>query len=378
MTRSLVHAGPASGRRLDYLIGAARRLGLPTPGIVTYRAIADGDIELPPDAWVRIESPDDERAALTACYEAGAATFRETGGQAVVGAGLDSLLERPGWIGNPAQLALGIHALAMRLQGAAGRSGAELSANPQGIALAYDKTACSGALAAAGLPVPRLLPEPADFASLVASMRDEALRRVYVKPRHGAGGGGTVALALGPRGELAAYTATILADDQTVRCTKRMRRLRDHRAIAALIDAMAPLRLHAEAWVPKAAVNGKISDLRLVKIRDRRPCAVLRKGSHTITNLHLDAERSGPESLKRMMGPAWESLEATVDRAFALFPGTQMIGFDVAVTPDLRRHFILEANVFGDHIRNMTFGGLTLQQMQIMDAMEASGDASAA
>lgn len=377
MSRPIVLVGPRAGRRTDSMIEAIARLGYPPPTILDYDMLLNGTPDFAPGAWVRMESPDDDRDALLACYKAGADACMKIGRETTTGPELEMALDMPGWVGRPSQLALGIVAAAERLEDVARKNGACVSVDRAGLSLAYDKTACQAKLQDAGLPVAKVLPAPDSFEALLSTMKDHGQRRVYVKPQHGAGGGGTIALALGPRGEMVGYTAVEATDDQTVRQSKRIRRVTDRRELARIVDGLVPLGLHVEAWLPKISLGGKVCDLRFVMIRGQAPCAILRKGQHTMTNLHLDAERDLPDELRKSMPKtAWAALERSAHAAFDLFPGMHMVGLDIAVLNGAKRHAILEVNAFGDHIRRMTFEGHTLQELQLIQAMKGHDHAA--
>ena len=93
---------------------------------------------------------------------------------------------------------------------------------------------------------------------------------------------------------------------------------------------------------------------------------VLRKSKHPMTNLHLGGHRADPSALlSRMSEAARDSLLATARRTAAHFPGALHLGLDIAVATDLRRHCVLEVNVFGDLLKGVLHNGLDPYELQV-------------
>ena len=315
---------------------------------------------------MRFESPDEDPAAFRALYDAGRDIAEEHGYPVLTSACLSEACGGSA-IGSPAQLAFGLEALLLQAAALAKERGAFLSADPAEIALCYDKHDCNSHLMNHGIAVPRALTPPARLDDLLDEICATAGRRAFLKINHGAGAAGTIALALGPSGRLAAYTA-LIRDRGALHATKRVRRISDRAEIRDLVEALIPLGLHAERWVPKAGVDGKSVDLRLVATRSGAPFPVLRMSDTPMTNLHLDAVRAPAARLFDRMPPAAvEAIFATAANVMRLFPGTAMLGLDIAVHTDLTRHSVLEANAFGDHVRNVTIDGETPQDRQIRE-----------
>ena len=373
--RRIVVLGPSSGPRLDAFKAALQRLGRHEAAFVGYHDILARpdrlEGALTPGAWLRFESPDRDPLALKALYEAGETEARSAGYPAFAGAGLAALLETKGLIGSPAQLFFGLRRILRSAARIAEAAGAELSASPEELALAYDKPACGRHLRRKGVPTPEDLGPVGGFEPLMAVLREGGRRRAFVKLRHGSAAAGMLALALGPNGRLFAYTTAELGRDGAVFATRRVRRLERHAEIASVVEALAPCGLHAEAWLPKAGIGGKVCDLRLVTIRGETVGAVLRRSAFPMTNLHLGGSRGTPEPLRRRMAPgAWERVMETVHRTSRALPSCFTLGLDVAILADLRRHAVLEVNAFGDFVKGLRHGGLTPQEHQILRCQE--------
>ena len=376
--RRIVILGPRTGRRADALVAAAARRNVPVTAI-GYDAFAGDPVclaeQLKHGTVLRFESPDENPAAFRALYLAGAGRAEREGCPVLSEAELAAACGGDG-IGSPTQLAYGIEALTTRAAGIARDQGATLSSDPHSIALSYDKTACNRHLAAAGIPVPPPLPATEDFDAFMDQLASVPGRRAFVKLRHGAGAAGTLAIARGPGGQLAAYTALRLDGDR-VRAGASVERLTDHRQIARIAAALWPLGIHAEQWIAKAGVDGRTADLRMVCTRSGAPFGVLRLSRSPITNLHLQADRAPAERLFDLMAPeAVEAVQHTCARVMHQIPGAGMLGIDVAVHADLARHSVLEVNAFGDHIRSVRIDGETPQDRQLRELSEEMADAA--
>jgi hypothetical protein len=199
-------------------------------------------------------------------------------------------------------------------------------------------------------------------------MRRARLPRVFVKLQHGSAASGSVAFASSPRGFSAVTTVEVFEHEGAVRLynTRHVRRLTDVRAIAQLIDALIPYGVHVEQWVPKAGLDGAITDLRWLVVAGEPAHCVLRKSRHPMTNLHLGGERGDAQALLSKLSPdSHAALLATARRVAKLFPGANHLGLDIAITADLRAHAVLEVNVFGDLLKGVLHDGLDPYDLQV-------------
>jgi hypothetical protein len=171
---------------------------------------------------------------------------------------------------------------------------------------------------------------------------------VFVKPAHGSSASGVVALATAA-GKARATTSVELVRPGRLYNSLRVRDYRDEADIASIVDALAPDGLHVERWLPKAALGGRVVDLRVVVTAGRATHVVVRSSHVPMTNLHLGGRRGDLSALRRAAGEAaYGSAMATCERAAACFPGSLHVGVDLMFSPDWRRHAVAEVNAFGD------------------------------
>ncbi len=90
-----------------------------------------------------------------------------------------------------------------------------------------------------------------------------------------------------------------MAGDRLVN-SLRVRSYGTEEEVAALIDMLAPDGLHVERWLPKATLDGRVFDLRVVVIGGEPTHAVVRTSRTPMTNLHLGGAREtlGPCSAR--------------------------------------------------------------------------------
>lgn len=202
---------------------------------------------------------------------------------------------------------------------------------------------------------------------------------MFVKLRHGSAAAGMMALARhGNR--WSAVTTAVLDAGGRVCATRTVRRITDRLSIAALVDRLAPLGLHVEAWLPKIGIAGQVADLRLVIIDGGPVYPVLRTSRHPMTNLHLGGSRATVDGLVARIGTgAWEALLGSARAAAGCFPRSHALGLDIVVLADGRRHALIEVNPFGDFVNDFEIGGRSIHDAQIARIVErVTAPASAA
>jgi hypothetical protein len=369
--RPFVILGACGDPRVQAFGDALARAGLRPARLIDYRDVCANPLrfaaELPAGALLRIESPGRDPAVTRALLAAGIAPCRGLGEPFV--AADEAAPQEKGRIVQPRQAFRGLGAVLDRVSAAlAVRRDVISLLDPDLIMLAFDKRECHATLSEAGISVPRALPPPVSFDDLVERMREARLPRVFVKLRHGSAASGMAALATSPRGFVAWTTAELveLPDGVKLFNTRAVRRVEGAVRVRALVDALIPLGVHVEAWVPKAGIGGAACDLRVLVVDGAPGHMVLRKSRTPFTNLHLGNERAPAAELEARMGrAAWSELVETCRRAGRRFAGSLHVALDVAVATDLRRHYVLEVNAFGDFLRGVDLSGLDPYDLEI-------------
>jgi len=378
-----VIVGAAGDPRIAGYQAARARAGLPPAMLLDYRdLVADPEgavacITAP--ARVRIESPGRDASVLADLLVHGIEKSARLGLHHLSRQQIAQQVNERGRLLPPRQLFFGMESvlghLTRRVCEIETPHGIQLVPDVAAILLAFDKSACHDCLATNGVPVPAALPDISSFDALRAAMETARMPRVFVKLRHGSAAAGTVALATSKFGMHAVTTVEMVSGAGGLRLynTRALRRYTSPAEIVRLIDALAPHGLQVEAWVPKASVDGRVADLRILVIAGVPVFRVLRKSRHPITNLHLGGERADADALlSRMSAKAVAALDATCRAVARAFPGALQIGIDVAVACGLAQHYVLEVNAFGDLLKGVTTkAGLDAYDLQLR-AMEAA------
>ena len=345
----LVVVGNPSNRRVDLFRAAARSHGLPDPAVVAWRDVAaGGPIHIEPGSVVRIESPGED--AEVDRLLRGAERTAEHG--EIVGLG--------SWY-------RGFCSALCRIQRAA--SSSRLLNDPDEIAVLFDKRACHKRLRVSGIPVPAALETPRSYAHLMSLLDDAGWSRVFVKPVHGSSASGVIALRR--HGFRVRGTTSVEFAGGKLYNSLRVRDYDDPALIASIVDSLAADGLHVERWFPKADLDGRVADLRVVVIAGRPSHIVVRTSRGPITNLHLGGHRGSLDEVRERAGPAFGAAMETCERVGACFPGCLQVGVDLMFSSDWTRHAVAEVNAFGDLLPGLLVDGHDTYSAQIASVLGA-------
>ena len=239
-----------------------------------------------------------------------------------------------------------------------------LVSDPAGIRTMFDKTATNRVLVERGVPVPPAIGRIHDSGQLLGAMRDRRWPAVFVKLTYGSSAAGSIAIRTSTRGQVQAFTTVELDGFDPeggfrIYNTRRIRRLSAVHEIAHVVDAVRSVGAHAERWIPKAGIDGRTFDVRVVVIGGRACHTVVRLSRTPMTNLHLLNDRSDDARVRERCGPeSWRRAMESCEAAMRAFPGTRHAGVDLLIAPDFRRHAILEVNAFGDLLPGAMWQGM--------------------
>ncbi len=356
--REWVVVGNGDNRRVRLFAEAARAAGAGDPRVVEWRdVLREGGREFGQRELVRLESPGEQPEVDE--FLRGIAEPTRVEGSA---RWYDRFIAAVGTL----------------------RGGIRLD-DPDELAVLFDKRLCHARLAAAGVPVP-----PAPTSGAIAAVRDWAdvrtrmdeaeMSRVFVKLAHGSSASGVLAIeskrAAFPAAsrQWQAATSVELTTGGRLYNSLRVRRYTDEREIAAIVDALAPDRLHIEQWIPKASLRGRSADLRVLVVAGRATHAVVRTSRTPMTNLHLGGARGDLDEVRRIVGERWSRALSICERAAACFPGTLCVAVDLLPSTGWRRFLVGEVNAFGDLLPGLA--GLPGGPAAGMDTYTAQIDAA--
>ncbi|MGY9065812.1 STM4014 family protein [Streptomyces sp. CAS3] len=328
--------GNPENRRTTMFADAVRAAGHPAPRVLAWRDVLRGRYDFAPGEWVRIDSPGEN-------------------------AEVDRLLrdvDEPTRVEGTALWYRRFTSAVRELTRAAHRAGAVPSADPEEVAVMFDKRRCHARLAAAGVPVPPALSGPFDgWDGLRRQLKEARFSRAFVKAAHGSSASGVVALSVAGPGRVKATTSVERTEDGRLYNSLRVRDYTSEREVAALVDALVPDGIHVERWLPKAMRGGRAADLRVVVVAGRATHAVVRTSRHPMTNLHLGGARGDLDAVRAAIqaagGDFAEVLEVA-ERAAGCFPGTLCVGVDILPATGWRRFTVGEVNAFGDLLPRLT------------------------
>ncbi|UXX96093.1 STM4014 family protein [Streptomyces sp. AD2-2] len=328
--------GNPENRRVSLFADAVRAAGLPAPRVVAWADVLRArGADFAADEFVRVDSPGENPE-------------------------VDRLLRgtaEPTRVEGSARWYTGFTAALRTLRG-----GVPL-ADPDDLAVLFDKRACHAVLDAAGVPVPES-PTSGPLGARVrgwddvrALMREHRMPRLFVKPAHGSSASGVLAVETAGGGRIRATTSVETGADGALHNSLRVRRYHDERDVARIVDALAPDGLHLERWVPKASQAGRAADLRVVVVAGRATHAVVRTSRGPLTNLHLGGSRGDLDGVRRAFtaaGARWADVLDVCERAASCVPRTLCVGVDLLPAVDWRRAFVGEVNAFGDLLPRLT------------------------
>jgi hypothetical protein len=364
--------GNPQNRRVSLFQQALERRGCPRASVISYADLLTGRkslLDVAPGAALRIDSPGEDYDVERLMLAAGEADAELEGAPAISAKRLANLPEDVGRILMPRQWYLGFCHCLREIQGGLDeRRDIRSVSCPADIEVMFDKTLCHRVCDAEGVSVPAALGSVRDLDELVATMEAHHLSRVFVKLANSSSASGVVALHY-RRGKFEATTTVEIethGGQTRLYNSLHVRRYTNVEVVRSIIDALAPHRIHVEEWLPKAALDGCVFDLRIVAIGGEPRHWVVRTSRGPITNLHLGNRRgSVDELLDKLDWRQQQELAETCRRVARIFAKSMQMGIDVLLTPNYRRHAVLEANAFGDLLPNVLWNGLDTYEAQV-------------
>lgn len=364
---------PPESNRVTLFQQALARLQLPPARVISYLDLLAERITLPQimhaNSLLRLESPGKDFAHEQALLELGAHIDDAENCARISADEVRQLSFEKGRILWPRQWYLGFRAALKLIEGQLLDGDDEAVMNtPRNIAVMFDKPRSHELLRAHHIRVPRSLGRVRSFDELRERMKQTNCRRVFVKLAHGSSASGVIAYQTNGRQHQATTTVEMVRHNGALRLynSRRLRTYRDHHEIAALIDELCRHHVQVEQWLPKAGLDGKTFDLRVVVI-DRKACHVVARLSRSpITNLHLLNERCEVAAIQQRMGDAaWQAAMETCERAARLFPFNLYAGIDLLITADFKQHAVVEVNAFGDLLPGVLWQGMDTYTAEI-------------
>lgn len=242
--------------------------------------------------------------------------------------------------------------------------------NLSDIAVMFDKPRCQAVLKNHGIPVARSLKEIESFADLRRRMMETGCTRVFIKLAHGSSASGMIAYQTNGAKHRTTTTVDVEKYGNKLRLynSRRIRLYQDVSEIGQLVDELCRHRVYVEEWLPKAGIDGRTFDLRIVVIARRAMHAVVRLSRHPMTNLNLLGGRGNLEQVMQRIGSVgWAKIQRTCEQVMTTcFPKSLYAGIDLRISPDYQHHQVLEVNAFGDLLPNVLCNGRDTYESEIV------------
>ncbi|MBD2096394.1 STM4014 family protein [Trichocoleus sp. FACHB-591] len=364
-------------RRVELFQQALTRAGLPAAELVPYEELLAGRCFLDewdtPHLWFRFDAPE-RNFAVDRAFIAAGAEVHDTGQHQRIGAiAAYQLPADKGRILYPRQWYLGWR---QRLREWARQIHGNVFSHPEDIIMMFDKIQCQRILANHSIPTPHSLTHHLSILSyehLREQMDAQDCQRVFVKLAHGSSASGVVAYERRNHLERAITTVERVVEQGELRFynSRKIRQYSDPYEIADIINFLLNESAQVEAWMPKARLEGREFDARVVVIGGKARQVVLRVGNSPMTNLHLGNDRREVSALpKALSSEYWQKMLYTCEQAAACFPHSFYCGIDLLIAPNLRDHYILELNAFGDLLQGITWQGWDTYTTEIAMLLE--------
>ncbi|MCW5807305.1 MAG: STM4014 family protein [Deltaproteobacteria bacterium] len=371
--RPFVIVGVPGHRRVTLFQDALAAEGCPPARVVSWRDLAVPGAparllgDLPDDAILRIDSAGEDRDVERALLHRGEAPARAEGSPAIDARALAAIPDELGRIVYPRQQHLGFCAILDEIQ-------AVIAAHPRwrvtqpvaAIQELFDKRTCSRRWTALGIPMPDALPggDVRDPDDLRARMVAAGWTTVYVKVASSSSAACLAIFQHAPGGRDTAIT-TVEDTGKARYNTRKLQRLVGRAGVDRLLRFLLAEGAQVERAIPKAQLERRHFDLRVLAIDGVAAFLVVRTSPHPITNLHLGGQRGDVAALQARVDPAaWDAAMATcvaVQRATGAFH----VGVDLMLEPDFTTHRVIEGNAFGDLLPNLERDGTDVYGWQV-------------
>ncbi len=371
MINFLVVANPESPRVALFQSALAQFDLLPAQ-LVTYEALLSSchtlDECTDPETWVRFEAPERNFRVVRSLIVAGAESLPDGPHQHISASQAQKLPDDLGRIYYPRQWYLGWQ---KRLQEWNTQIQGQSLNHPDDIITMFDKPRCQSILEQDGIPIPPQIfgDHPIqNIEQLRDRMDQQNCERVFVKLAHGSSASGVIAFERRGNAERAITSVERVLENNKLKFynSRKIRQYRNPHEIADIINFVIGENAQIETWIPKARLEGREFDLRIVVIGGKARQGVIRVGNSPMTNLHLGNDRRPITDLPKQIVPEiWAEMMQTCEQATACFPRSFYCGIDLLIAPNFRDHYILEMNAFGDLLQTITWQGQTTYETEI-------------
>lgn len=221
---------------------------------------------------------------------------------------------------------------------------------PRAILDTLDKLVCKKRLVDKGVKItPFYDVTVKNISQLRSIVKEKKAYQLFIKVNNGSGAAGIVAYKHHPRMKEEKIFTALKYERGKIYNTKVLRQVTNQREIEQILNKLLEQEVIIERWMPKARHNDLFYDLRVVWQFGKIEKIIARQSAGPITNLHLNNQALQIEKLE-LSQKLIEQIEETCKEAMQLFPGLNMAGIDILVSPDEKQIRIIEINGQGDLI----------------------------
>ena len=348
-TAQFVIIGNPENRRVGTFRETARHLGYPDPIVLSWHDWLTSlkPLTIPTGSIVKIDSPGENN------------TVRQLLAQSSVPADFGLITPMESWYKGFCTI---LDTIRTQVKTA---DQVTLLNHPDHIKTMFDKPGCHNFLRQLNIPVPRTLPRPSNFDDLLDNMNTYRIQKVFIKPAHSSSASGVIAFRkMG--NHLQAITSAEITSDGKLYNSLTVRTYTKEEEIRFLIDRSLEGNVIIEEWLPKATLNDRYFDIRVVVINKHARHVVLRTSRNIITNLHLGNRRGNMQDFIQQFGEEkLEEIKALAERTAACFPDSFYMGVDILLTADRKKLVVLEVNAFGDLLPGLLDEGYSVYELEI-------------
>jgi glutathione synthase/RimK-type ligase-like ATP-grasp enzyme len=349
--------GNPENRRITAFCDALRQLGYNDPTLIAYADLLSGraGASISPGSIVKIDSPGENETVRTLLVARGKG--RDTIKPAEHGEIKDMRAWYNGYCSWLQEIKTGLQQPGVRVMNA-----------PDDIQLQFNKPVCQAFLQQQGVPVPNRLPAFTHYDELVQHMQQQRIQKVFIKPAHASSASGVIAFRKAGHRVQAVTAAEMVATGNGLQLFNSLNVFTYTREadIAALVNRMVEENIFAEEWLPKATLNNRFFDVRVLTIAGKARHTVIRTSDHVLTNLHLGNRRGDMNEFLSIIGKEkLQQVKQLAEQAAACFPSSLYMGIDLLLTAGLRKSVVLEINAFGDLLPGLVHEGETCYEAQI-------------
>ena len=216
--------------------------------------------------------------------------------------------------------------------------------------------------------MPVRLPAITGYDDLLHKMQQHGQSKVFIKPAHASSASGVIAFRKAGNRVQAVTSTKLVRGEEGLKLYNSLtiRTYTREQDIAALINQLAQENIFAEEWLPKAVLQDRFFDVRVLVIDGKARHTVIRTSDHIITNLHLGNRRGNIQEFISCMGEEkLQAIHRVAEKAAACFPGSLYVAVDVLLTANLQTTVVLETNAFGDLLPGLIDAGESCYEAQI-------------